>query len=185
VSGLASFSVERSLDAVRACAVGGLPRDPSAIADALGLLPDQFGATRHGAIQADIDLPAGFWRVWPGRGVGLWVGRDPLQMPPLQHWQPTAEIDLLDLILTLGSHGVWLYEAQLRSEGEWGDHVPLKRVYEELQRGPQRYDAVRGAFGEPTGRSLNATILRSGCVEAVSPTQAVRWLSLAYDLTSD
>ena len=185
MSGLVGIINERSSQGIRACAVAGLPSDLAGIADALGLLPAQFGATRASAIQADIDLPAGFWRVWPKKGIGLWVGREPGPGAPLQRWQPGVELDLLEMILRLGEHGVWLYEGRLHAEDGWTVPLPLKAIYERLRLRPEAFDALSGEFGDSSGRSQQAVISRAGCVEAVSPTQAVRWLSIAYGLTSD
>jgi len=176
---------ERPLQGVCACAVAGLPRELGAIAASLGLLPEQFGPTRGGAFQADLDLPAGFWRVWPERELGLWIGRDPDQRPPLARWKPGGELSLLEIILRLGEHGIWLFEGQL-SDGEgWSAPLPLKTIYEQLRSHPERFERLSGEFGDRSGRSQHATFSRFGCVEAVSPTQAVRWLSIAYGLSSD
>lgn len=185
MSGLVSTISERPFDGIRACAVGGLPADAVLIAEMLGLLPTQFGATRGGAIQADIDVPSGFWRVWPDRGIGLWIGRDRGQPPPLKRWQPAVELDLLRTILRLGEHEVWLYEGQLHDESGWTSPLPLRTIYETLRLQPDNFDALTGEFGDSSGRSQTAFISRFGCVEAISPTQAVRWLSIAYGLTSE
>ena len=118
-------------------------------------------------------------------GIGLWIGRDPDQTPPLVRWRPPAELSLLEMILRLGEHGIWLFEGQLGADGDWSPPLPLKAVYEQLRRHPERFDRLSGEFGDSSGRSQHATISRFGCVEAVSPTQAVRWLSIAYGLISD
>lgn len=176
---------ERPLQGIRACAVAGLPPDLERIAASLGLLPEQFGPTRDGAFQAELDLPAGFWRVWPEREIGLWIGRDPDQPPPLARWQPAREMTLLEMVLRLGEHGIWLFEGQLAGDGGWSRPLPLKAVYDQLQHHPERFNRLSGDFGDSSGRSQRATISRFGCVEAVSPRQAVRWLSIAYGLSSD
>jgi hypothetical protein len=185
VSALVRTIGDRSFQRVRACAIGGLPAETSAIAAALGLHPAQFGPTRRGAIQADIDLPIGYWRVWPDQGIGLWVGGDPGQAPPLQRWHAPAELDLLQTILRLGEHDVWLYEAQLWEENGWTAPLSLKAIYQGLRRRPNGFAALRGEFGDASGRSQTAFISRTGCVETLSPTQAVRWLSIAYGLNRD
>lgn len=176
---------ERPVQGVRACAVAGLPPELKRIAASLSLLPEQFGPTRDGAFQADLDLPAGFWRVWPERQIGLWIGRDPSQLPPLAHWGPRAQLSLLEMILRLGAYGIWLFEGQLGGDGGWSPPLPLKAIYEQLRCHPMRFDRLSGEFGDSSGRSQHATISRFGYVEAVNPTQAVRWLSIAYGLTSD
>jgi hypothetical protein len=173
------------LRGVHACAIAGLPRELEQIATSLGLLPEQFGATRNGAFQADLDLPAGFWRVWPERRIALWVGRDPDQPPPLARWQPHDELSLLEMILRLGQNGIWLYEGRLGGSSGWSPALPLKLVYEQLRLHPERFDRLSGEFGDSSGRSQQAVVSRFGCVEAVSPTQAIRWLSIVYGLTSD
>lgn len=185
MSGLVLKIGEPPLQGFRACAVGGLPPELESIAVSLGLLPEQFGPTRDGAFQADLDLPAGFWRVWPDREIGLWIGRDPDHPPPLVHWHPTQELSLLEMILRLGEHGMWLFEGRLGDDDGWSSPLPLKVVYEQLKRFPERFERLSGEFGDSSGRSLPAAISRSGSVEAVSPTQAVRWLSIAYGLSSD
>jgi hypothetical protein len=186
VGGLVSTTCERRADAVRACAVAGLPADPAEIARALGLAPGQFGATRGGAIQADIDLPSGFWRVWPDTGIGVWIGRDPDQSPPLRNWEPSAPLELLHTVLRLGEeYDTWLYEGQLHDASGWSAPMTLKAIYDLLRLEPDRFDALSGEFGDSSGRSQTAAIFRSGCVEAISPTQAVRWLSIAYGLNGD
>lgn len=178
---------EQPPQVVCACAItiNGLPPDLDEIAAALGLLRGQFGATRDGAFQADLDVPAGFWRVWPAKKIALWIGRDPDQQPPLVHWQPQAELNLLDTVLRLGEHGIWLYEGRLRGNGVWSPSLPLKAVYEQLKLHPELFDQLSGEFGDSSGRSQQALISRLGCIEALSPAQAVRWLSIAYGLNCD
>lgn len=184
MTGLVSTISERPADTICACAIGGLPVEIGDIADALGLLPEQFGATRGGAIQADIDLPSGFWRVWPDSGIGLWVGRDPGQAPPLQRWHPAVELDLLETVLRLGEHDAWLYEGKLHADDGWTEPMSLKSIYALLHVHGELFDAMTGVFDD-AGRAQHATITRSGCVEMSSPAQAVRWLSIAYGLNSD
>jgi hypothetical protein len=184
VSGLVN-TYERPFTGVRAFAVAGLHGEPGQIAEALGLDPAQFAPTRHGAIQADLDVPAGFWRVWPDEGIGLWIGREPGTEPPLRQWRPRVRLDLLKVVMRLGERGIWLYEGQLHGDDGWTPRQPLKMIYEQLQRHPDAFDALSGEFGDSSGRSQQAVISRFGSLETLSPTQAVRWLSIAYDLTRD
>lgn len=185
MSGVVVQVGERPLRGVRAFAIAGLPSETDLMASALGLLPEQFGPTRGGALQADLDVPAGFWRVWPDKAIGLWIGRAPGQEPPLAHWHPQPELSLLEMILRLGEHGIWLYEGRLGNDGGWSPPMPLKGVYEQLCLFPERFEKLSGEFGDSSGRSRRAVISRLGCVEAGDPTQAVRWLSIAYGLISD
>lgn len=169
-----------------AVAVAGLPRDTAAIARALGLNAEQFGPTRGGAIQADLDVPAGFWRVWPTRGIGLWISRAPQRRPPLGRMAHTAELDLVQTVLRLGDHGIWIYEGRLfDADAGWTRPLPLKDLFHTLVRDQQRMLAVAGSWGDSAGRSHEAVLTRAGEMQAVSPTQAVRWLTIACGLPYD
>jgi hypothetical protein len=171
---------------VPAVAVAGLPGHPEEIARHLGVGLEQFGATRGGAIQADLDVPAGFWRVWPDRGIGLWVGRVPGQPPPLGRLCPSVEIDLAATLLRLGERAIWLYEGQLfHEERGWTRPLALRPLFEELTQGGAEYIAIAGSWSDPAGRAYRAVLTRSGELQATRPTQAVRWLAIACDLPDD
>jgi hypothetical protein len=78
--------------AIPAVAVAGLPREAVDVANVLGLLPSQLAPTRDEALEAELDVPPGRWRVWPTRGVGLWVGRD-TSPPPLARLRALYRLD--------------------------------------------------------------------------------------------
>jgi hypothetical protein len=171
---------------VAAVAVAGLPAEPSAIAAHLGIELGQLGATRGGAFQADLDVPAGFWRVWPARGIGLWISRMPGQRPPLGRVRPNVEIDLARTLLRLGERGIWLYEGRVYDrEHGWSRPLALRPLYRALADGTDETLAVAGAWSDPAGRAYRAVLTRAGELQARYPAQAVRWLAIACDLPDD
>jgi hypothetical protein len=171
---------------VAAVAVAGLPAEPSAIAAHLGIEPEQLGATRGGALQVDLDVPAGFWRVWPARGIGLWISRLPGQLPPLGRLRPNLEIDLARTLLRLGERGIWLYEGRVYDrEHGWSRPLALRPLYAALTDRSTDPIAVAGAWSDPAGRAYRAVLTRAGELQARYPTQAVRWLAIACDLPDD
>jgi hypothetical protein len=171
---------------VAAVAVAGLPDEPAAIASYLGVETSQLGQTRGGALQADLDVPAGFWRVWPARGIGLWIGRAPGQRPPLGALRPNLDIDLARTLLRLGDRGIWLYEGRLyERERGWSRPLQLRPLYEALVDDANDTLAVAGAWSDPGGRAYRAVLTRAGELQARYPTQAVRWLAIACDLPDD
>jgi hypothetical protein len=169
-----------------AVAVAGLPRRDAAIAGALGLDVAQFGPTRGGAIQADLDVPHGFWRVWPARGIGLWISRVPHQRPPLARIAHPANLDLVQTLLRLGDRGIWIYEGRLFDDNSgWGRPQQLKELFDVLARDQQRILAIAGSWGDSAGRSHDAVLTCAGEMRAVNPTQAVGWLSIACGLPDE
>lgn len=159
--------------AITAVAVAGLPATAAELAAALSLLPEQFGTTRDGALEAALDLPPGRWRVWPDRGIGLWVGAD-ASPPPLTRVTAELPLDLRAAIRRLGDHGVWLYEGRIMRADVWSGPLPLKAIYPLLEDA----DAVCGSFGE-RGRSEEALLERSGRLRMQHPARALRWLEIS------
>jgi hypothetical protein len=170
---------------VSARAVRALPSDTVSVARALGLLPAQFGATRDGAIQADLDVPDGFWRIWPESGFGVWVGRAPNQPPPSIPSISMAGVDLAQAILRLGESGIWLFEGRILRHGSgWTNPLALSDAYGLLMRSASDMLAIDGWFGDSSGRSHHGVLSRDGELQAVSPTQAVRWLMTIYAISN-
>ena len=71
----------------------GLPKDLAAAASDLGVTPSQFQHMRGGALQAELDLPSGFWRVWPELGLAAptrdalkFVHRARYLVTPIARW---------------------------------------------------------------------------------------------------
>lgn len=177
---------EAPQELVAAIAVAGLPEESSAIASYLGIDEAELAATRGGALQADLDVPAGFWRVWPARGIGLWISRKPGQRPPLGRLRPNVDIDLARTLLRLGERGIWLYEGRLYDrEHGWSRPLALLPLYRALTDGSTDTLAVAGAWSDPAGRAYRAVLTRTGELQARYPTQAVRWLAIACDLPDD
>jgi hypothetical protein len=172
VSGLCAPDPARAV-AVTAVAVAGLPASVAELATSLGLLPEQFGATRDDALEAELDVPSGRWRVWPDRGVGLWVSGDATP-PPLTRVTAELTLDLRGAVSRLGGHGIWLYEGRILRGGEWSGPLPLKSAYPLLADA----DAVCGSFAE-RGRSEEALLERSGRVRMRHPARALRWLEIS------
>jgi hypothetical protein len=168
--------------AIPAVAVAGLPRAAVDVANVLGLLPSQLAPTRDEALEAELDVPPGRWRVWPTRGVGLWVGRD-TSPPPLARVRALYRLDLAETVRRLGEHGIWLYEGRVFDRGRWSEPLPLKPVYQLLLGGEAT--AVCGAFGDRAGRAHEAMIFRSGQLRMSHPEQALGWLEIACGLTDD
>jgi hypothetical protein len=176
-SGAAAFN-DTSISAV---AIVGLPRERASIAVALGLLDGQLAETRGEALEGELDLPPGFWRVWPSTGIGLWVGRD-ASPPPLTRVGSMLTLDLSGTVRRLGEYGIWPYEGRALRDGRWTPPLPLKPLYEHLLAGA---DAFHGSFGDEGGRSEEALFERAGRLRMRRPEQAVRWLEIASGLHND
>jgi hypothetical protein len=165
-----------------AVAVAGLPQALEAVAEVLGLLPSQLAPTRDEALEAELDVPPGRWRVWPARGVGLWIGHD-TSPPPLGRVRSLYRLDLAETVRRLGEHGIWLYEGRVLDADGWSAPLPLKPLYQLLVGG--EVTAVCGAFGDRVGRAHEALISCSGQLRMSHPEQALGWLEIACGFKDD
>jgi hypothetical protein len=169
--------------------VGGLSTNPADAAAALGVPFDAFGAVRHGALQADFDLPRGAsWRLLGGgSGLALWVGRDAgAERPPSQNKATSIELDLANALLAIAQIELaWLTEGMiLNSAGTWSPVASGEAVLRLLVTG-EGIQAVAGTWGDARGCAVQAEIYRDGRIWAETHVQAERWLLAAVGLLSE
>jgi hypothetical protein len=134
---------------------------------------------RRGVLQAELDVPAGFWRLWPSRRIAIWVGCTADAVMPFVSRPFRRELDLERALLRLHRSGLWLQEANLIR-----DHSEPERLETIIAavRGDSRIEGVAGFWGDESGRVYEGVLHRSGDAWLEHPTQAVRWLITAYGL---
>jgi hypothetical protein len=167
---------------VPAFLVAGLPEEPAAAAEALGLSLSLFVPARDGAWQADFDLPRGAsWRLLPEQRAALWIARDPaVALPPMRSPWHRVELRLLDGLLRLGElEHVWLAEAALLDPASGWTPVYSGGTAMRLLAATPDIGAVSGIWSDDRGRAIHAEIYRDGRILAESHSQAERWLLAA------
>jgi hypothetical protein len=163
----------------------GLPTDLGALTQELGVASSQFQHMRHGALQAELDVPAGIWRIWPELGLALWVGRNPKATMPFISAPRRAAIDLHQALLRLHSSGLWLQEGRVvLDDGSLTGPLPLETIVAALREQKERIAGIAGFWGDENGRALEAEIHRTGELRACHPAQALRWLLTAHGLNA-
>jgi hypothetical protein len=160
-----------------------LPSDLVDVASLIGVRLAQLEPMRGGAFQAELDLPPGFWRVWPQHSIALWIGRAPDAAMPHIARPHRNDLDLLSTLLRLHRAGMWLQEASLVfDDGSRTHSAPLEAIISTLRTHGGQIVGIAGFWGDESGRALQAEIYRSGEIRAGSPTTALRWLETAYGL---
>lgn len=161
----------------------GVPGDLTATAEMLGVGVVQLEPMRGGALQAELDVPSGIWRVWPDHALAMWIGRTPeATMPHVAHHHRAA-LDLLTAILRLHRTGTWLQEASLcLSTGERTEVAPLEAIVASLRTHGDHVSGVAGFWGDASGQVIEAEIFRAGEIRTDNPTTTVRWLEIAFGL---
>lgn len=162
-----------------------LPETPEAAADVLGLSPEQLTDVRDGALQADLDVPSGAWRVWPQKRVAAWLGRS-TSSPHTSAALERAQLDLVDALDRLYERGYWCAELQLlRDEDGWSGSLPLKAALSKMIDGEQAVRGFSGVFGDGRGGSARVELLCDGQAWASSSIDAERWLLVASGLSDE
>lgn len=164
----------------------GLPHDPSAVADALGLSEDQLACMRGGALQAELDVPEGAWRVWPERGIAAWLARRRgATVPPTPGRLDHFGLDLLDATTRLLRHGLWCSEVRLLDHCGWAAPQPIRDGLERLVAAPQNALGISALWSDGDGGAIRVELFQNGSAWAPSPGEAERWLLLAAGLADE
>lgn len=137
----------------------GLPEDHDA---ALALLADprQFEPMRDGTMQADLEVPAGTWRVWMDRRIALWIGARRYASPAIDIRQ---HLDLFELAAEVSDAGLMLRDMALRTRTGWGPTLRAHRALRGLANCAHgEVDAIRGVWGISSDRAIRVEIHDSG-----------------------
>lgn len=150
----------------------GLPPDRCAAMNALASV-DQFEQMTDGALQADLEVPPGTWRLWADRHVALWVGTRADAVPMVRS---NAKLDLFEAALALSDSGLMLRDLRVQTAAGWGK---LMRAHEALRHLAEHPDVtgVRGVWATASARGVRAVraeIHSSGSMFA--ETAAMAWL---------
>lgn len=160
-----------------------VPSELPELASMIGVGVGQLEPMRGGAFQAELDVPPGFWRIWPHHAVALWIGRAPNASMPHVALPHRGNLDLLTTLLRLHRSGVWLQEARLvLTDGERTESSTLEAIIAALHSHADRVAGVAGFWGDTSGNVVEGEVFRSGEVRVGSPTAAIRWLETAYGL---
>lgn len=160
-----------------------VPRELPELASMIGVGVRQLQPMRGGAFQAELDVPPGFWRVWPEHALALWIGRGPYASMPHVAQRHRGQLDLLTTLLRLHRTGMWLQEASLvLTDGDRTESAPLEAIVAALRAHADRVAGVAGFWGDGAGNVVEGELFRSGEVRVSSPTTAIRWLETAYGL---
>jgi hypothetical protein len=177
----------RTLGLMPAVLFANVPTEPQAAVAALGLDPEQVGHVRGGALQADLDLPDGSWRLWPERGIAAWLGRHAEATPP-----PTAsdlqrgDVDLLAGLDRLLDRGLWCSELRLLDDDSgWSVALPLRTALEALIEDGARIRGLSGVFSDGHGGASRVELFTDGEAWASTPLEAERWLLIASGIVDE
>jgi hypothetical protein len=146
---------------VPALAVIHLPADIEQACEVLAST-SQFEALRDGSLSAELDVPPGVWRYWPGSRVAFWLGARRDARPPLR---ADAHLDLYELVLRLGRHGYLLRDLKIHGPDGWGTRRRAGAALRALADDPT-VDAIRGVWADPDGRAVRLEIHTTGAMAA-------------------
>lgn len=155
---------------VPAFVVLGLPSEPREAAARIGVPLVQFASVADEGLQAEIDVPPGLWRLWPARGVAIWVGARPASLPRIAF--SCAEVDFARALVLLADDGLWPSELRVLTEKGWSPSLRVGTALRVLVAASA--DALYGLWSDEAGRALRATIFRTGEVRAETRELAER-----------
>jgi hypothetical protein len=156
---------------VDAVMVAGLPADEALAAGILGIGHEQLTHVRDGAAEARLDVPAGKWRIWPERGVGIWLGDAPTdRLPRIPSNATEHKYDLAESVIRLARNGMYFQDVQLLTTGAWTEVLPATE-WMRLLRLPE-IDAIAGVLSDGISVGFSVELHRSGLLRAEKPVQA-------------
>jgi hypothetical protein len=151
------------------------PRDVALAAERLHVPLAHFEAIRGDALQAELELPPGRWRLWPRHGAALWIGRRPKGFPAVP--SERRELDLGRALVVLARVGLWPTELRVLDERGWTPTLGVAAAARALEPG-QVPLALFGIWSDSEGRALRACLFHHGEVRAETEGLAERLLIL-------
>jgi hypothetical protein len=138
------------------------------IAARLRLDTGQLGWGGDGALHAQLDCPAGSWRVYPSVATALWISDRPGVDPPPA--RPGAPLSFQAIVPRLRRRGVRFRDLQVRDAGRWtapvgavealallraSDPSGISGVWSSADRHPVRIEAFAdGTLWAPTAADV-------------------------------
>jgi hypothetical protein len=163
---------------VPASLIAGLPSTVGAASALLGLDRAQFAEHGDGTLQADLDLPAGTWRYWPGAGVALWIGRRGATPPTAPGGAVAEQIDLAEAVTNLYEAGHWIAEVRVLDANGWSRPLRLRDALGVLTDPAFTILAISGIWSDSIG-AARVEIFTTGQVWADDPVRAERFILVA------
>jgi hypothetical protein len=148
-------------DALPGLAVVGLPMDEDAAMSVLAGT-EQFEVMPDRTFQADLDVPEGTWRLWADRGVAVWIGARPGEIPRVRS---NANLDLFELAIALSDAGLMLRDLKVREGGVWHRRMRAPQALRFLAEHPSA-EAMRGVWSDKAGRVVRVELHSSGIMFA-------------------
>jgi hypothetical protein len=146
----------------------GAPRIPQPVGD--------------GVYSVRVEVPEGEWLLWPGAPAAMWVGarQDALPGAVRERLADPRVAGLSGLLDRLANAGVWVREASVLTDGEWGRPARADGVLALLRR--CRASALSGVFSDRAGEVARLEISAGGVCWTDRPGLAIQWLLDAYNL---
>lgn len=173
----------RVVGLVPAAVVTGLPADIGAASEMLGLRPEQLVDHGDGTLQADLDVPGGIWRVWPGAGSALWVSARGAASPPLPAGVALEPIDLAAAVANLHAAGHWVSELRVLSGDEWSPPLRVRAALEVLTDPRATISGISAYWSDSPG-AARVEIFTNGHLWADDSLRAERFILVAKGLES-
>lgn len=154
----------------------GLPCGIAEAARALGVQPAAFVPMQDGSLQAEFDFPRpSLWRVWPERGVGIWIGADQdNDEPPVQWAWRRSRFPVAETASTLAALGIWLQEALLLTADGWHGPFPGTAATETARA--IEPIAIAGTWSLIDGHAVRGVVFDDGRAWGETPQQTEQWL---------
>jgi hypothetical protein len=128
------------------------------------------------------EVPKGEWLLWPDTPAALWVGahQDALPRAVRERLADPTAAALFGLLDRLADAGVWVREASVMTDGDWGRPARADGVLALLGEGLA--SALSGVFSDRAGDVARLEISAGGVCWTDRPALAIQWLLAAYTL---
>lgn len=148
------------------------------LCDAAGS-PEPVG---EGVYAVRVEVPHGEWLLWPAIPAVMWVGarRDALPGAVRERLGGLVPGELTGLLHRLADTGVWVREAAVLTDGEWGKPVRADGVLAML--GDAHVAGLSGVFSDREGDVARLEISTGAAIWTDRPALAIQWLLAAYEL---
>jgi hypothetical protein len=153
----------------------GTGEEVDQIALDLGLDTRQLSWGGDSALHAELDCPAGTWRVYPKRRMCLWISARPGYAPPSAC---TGErLKLASMVMALRARGIRFRDVCFYADDEWSAPLgPIAAVARVTSSEPSGISAVWSSIDRHPAR---IEIFADGALWAPSPSDAAWWVAEA------
>jgi hypothetical protein len=153
----------------------GAGEEVGEIAHRLGLDEQQLSWGGDNALHAELDCPAGSWRIYPERRMGLWISARPgFDPPPV----PAGDkLQLVAMVLALRARGVRFRDVCVYEDGEWSR--PLGAIAALARMTSSEPYGISAVWSSIDRRPARVEIFADGALWAPTPSDAAWWVAEA------